>query len=131
MIRGATEDDLGYFIAAARSYAEVIGLDFDEDVFTESFYSLLEAENIFFFVIPNRAHCVIMLTPSLFGNDLVAKVISTWGRGGVDCFRAARKFAKSRGATKIMADANLSQRLVKFYKRVGMKKFDTNFMGDL
>lgn len=72
-----------------------------------------------------------MLADSVYGDDVVVKILSTWGSGGIDCLRKAIEWAKESGATRIIADAGLEPRIAKFYKRVGMKECDTNYMGEL
>lgn len=131
VIRNGTADDIDYFVRAGLKYSELMGFDFDEEIYRQNVLMLLDAPIFICKVIPNKAHCAMMLTPSLFGKDVIAKTVSTWGRGGLKCFRKAMAEAKEKGASKIIADANLSPDIAKFYVSIGMKEQDTNYMGDL
>ena len=131
LIREATFDDLDYFVSAGRKYAETIGFLFDEEIYRSSIVSLIESPLVICHVIPAKAHCAIMLTQSMFGNEIIAKVFTTWGRGGTKCFKSAMRVAKEMGASKIIADANLSPQIVRFYEGIGLKQYDTNYMGNL
>lgn len=131
MIRDIIPDDVDYFIGAGKEYCELVGFDFDEEVFLAGLVEQVRSPATRFFVLDGKAHCVISLSKSIFGKDVIAKVLSTWGPGGTRCFREAMKWARESGATKIIADANLSPEIARFYKRARMKKYDTNYMGDL
>jgi len=131
MIRDPISEDLDYFIEAGREYTKLVGFDFDEEVFIRTLVTAITSEQVKFFVLDGKAHCIIQLTPSLYGRDIIARVVTTWGKGGTRCLRAAYEWAKEQGATKIIADANLNPKIARVYKELGMKKYDTNYMGDL
>lgn len=131
MIRDPIPDDLDYFVGAGRKYCSLIGLDFDEAIFVRSLTAQLENEFTKFFILDGKAHCIVTITHSGYGKNIIARIISTWGPGGTKCLRAAKQWAKEQGADKIIADANLSPKIAKFYESIGMKEYDTNYMGSL
>ena len=131
MIREPLADDLDYFIDVGKQYAEENGLDFDEGIYLGSLMEIAQNQNVKIYVIPGQSHCIMRLFQSTYGKDVIARVLSTAGKGGIQCFRKARRWAIRRGATKIIADANKEPRIDKFYRRIGMHKQDTNYIGDL
>ena len=61
-------------------------------------------------------------------SEKTARVMSTWGKGGVKCFHHALRWAKDNDIQLFSADSFLDERIEKVYKRSGMSKADVLYV---
>ena len=128
MIREAELSDLPHFIRAAQEFIEETPFNLDPESYLEQVIGLIQSDDAGVF-ISGEGHCAIVLVPSLYdSSELIAKVISTWGKGSLKCFKVAVEWAADQGATVLMADSYIEPRMEKFYLRAGMIPADTVYM---
>lgn len=122
---------MDHFIGAGRDFCAITGFSFDDESYAKSLQEILDAENSIV-VTGDGCHCVAMLVPSLYDSrETIARVFSTWGRGGLRCFREVERIAKERGARYMIADQMYDKRIGSFYRRIGMREADTTYIKEL
>ena len=134
MIREATLDDAQYFVDAGKAFCEQAKQSFDLQSFADSAFHILTGDDyrVFVYGDPVTAHCGIALTDSMYDKSVrVARVFTTWGDGGIKCFRHAMQWAEDNGIHLFMADSLLDRRIEKLYGRLGMFKADVLFTARL
>lgn len=133
-MRLAAHEDIGYFVNAGREFAKNTPYSFDEDSYTRLVHEVIKNPQYLVIVDGDstQCHCAAMLAPSIYNVDeIVARVFTTWGPGGLNCFREVETLAKEEGAKFIIADSFTEPRMMKFYERNGMKPADTVFIKEL
>jgi len=69
------------------------------------------------------------LMPNLYNDsEIIAKVFTTWGQGGLKCFTEVERISKERGAMFLMADSMIAPKIIQCYENIGMKMHDSVFM---
>ena len=127
-IREATIDDLPYFAQAGKEFIKTTAYTLDSDVYFENMLDYIDNPDVGLFVIgAPSGHCGIALIQSMYGKELIGRVVTTWGKGGLKCFKAAEQWAKDHGAKYLIADSLVDPRICKFYERNGMKQIDVLF----
>lgn len=130
-VRKATYDDLDYFIEAGRDFCLHTPFSFDADSYGESVKAILANPDCLAYVT-GTGHSVALLVPNFYNSDeIIAKVFTTWGKGGLKCFREVEKQSRAKGAKFIMADSYIQPRVIKFYERIGMRLADWVYIKDL
>ncbi len=130
LFRPARHSDIGYFVDVAREFNKSMPYTLDEDSYTISIHELIKDPDAIFVVKGNPAiaHCLIRLGHSIYNQyEIIARVVSTWGPGGLECFRYAEALAQAEGAHFLIADSFAETRIEKFYLRNGMKEMDKSF----
>ncbi len=128
MIREAEISDLPYFIKAAQEFIEETPFNLDPESYLNQVIDLIQSDNAAIFTT-GKGHCAVVLVPSLYDeNQIIAKIVSTWGKGGLKCFKVASEWASANGATVLMADSYIEPRMEKFYLRTGMTPADIVYM---
>ena len=128
MIREAQYSDLPYFYKAAKEFIDLTPFSLDVESYLNNIIQLMESESAGIFT-NGSAHCAVILIPSLYdSNETIARVISTWGAGGLKCFDAAVKWAKENSADILIADSYVEPRMESFYKRFGMVQTDKVYL---
>ena len=128
MIREATLSDLPYFMRAAHDFVQATPLSLDPESYLNNVIELIYNDDAMIYTT-GSGHCAVILVPSLYDSEqIIAKIITTWGRGGLQCFRAAVKWAAEQGASLLMADSYIEPRIEKFYERFGMIRADNVYM---
>jgi len=128
VIRQAEISDLPYFLRAAQEFIELTPFSLDVESYLDNMIQLISNESSGIFTT-GTGHCVIVLVPSLYNsNEIIGRVISTWGVGGLKCFKHAVRWAKHNGASILMADSFVDTRMESFYKRFGMIQTDRVYL---
>lgn len=133
-MREPTHEDIPYFIRAGRAFSDLTPLGFDSGSYAENVRQMIDSPSVIAVVDgdPVRAHCAAALTPSLYdASEVIARVYTTWGPGGLRCFREVEKRAKERGARFLIADSFAEPRVMKFYERIGMQQADITYIKEL
>lgn len=133
-IREPVSDDLLYFMEAGRLFTEKTPYSFDENYYAEQVMNFIEADHTIIRVkgYPAEAHCAAMLIPSMYHPDeFICRVFSTWGNGGLECFREVERQAQATGAHFLIADSYIEPRIMKFYAHNGMTHSDVVFLKEL
>ncbi|MCP4934697.1 MAG: hypothetical protein GY927_10955 [bacterium] len=132
--RYAEHSDIDYLIGAAKAFIPHTPYSFDEGSYTMVAHSLIKDPDSIFIVRgrPAECHCVAKLVSSIYNRDeVIARVVSTWGPGGLKCFDEVERLAYINGAKFIMADLLVEPRMESFYRRLGMTKADTLYFKEL
>ena len=128
MIREAEISDLPYFIKAAQEFIEETPFNLDPESYLDQVIDFIQRDDTAIFTT-GSGHCAIVLVPSLYDDkQIIAKVVSTWGSGGLQCFKVAAQWAFDNGASVLMADSYIEPRMKKFYQRFGMVQADIVYM---
>lgn len=130
-MRWATTDDIDYFIQAGKDFCQHTPFVFDAKSYTEVVRELLDDPDCIAIVDgnPTRCHCAAKLMPNFYNdNEIIAKVFTTWGRGGLKCFTEVERICRDRGVMFLMADSMIVPKIIKFYENIGMKMHDSVFM---
>ncbi len=128
MIREAELSDLPYFMRAAQDFVQATPLSLDPESYLNNVIELIYNDDAVIFTT-GFGHCAVILVPSLYDSEqIIARVISTWGRGGLQCFKSSVRWAKEHGASLLMADSYIEPRIEKFYERFGMIRADNVYM---
>ena len=131
-MRLARIDDLDYFIQAGREFCEHSPFAFNEPDYARNVLRILDDPIHIVIVEPGLAHCAAQLAPSLYdSSQIIGRVFSTWGTGGLKCFSGVERECQRRGAVFLIADAWLTPRIAKFYRRRGMREADRVFLKEL
>ena len=128
-MRDALQSDIPYFVEAGRQFVQFTPFSFDAESYAEALERIIDAETTVSSVIEGKGHCAATLGPSMFDSrELIARVFTTWGRGGLRCFIDVERKAKKRGAKFIVADSYVEPRIIKFYERRGMFLTDSVYL---
>jgi len=130
-LRPASRDDIDYFILAGKTFCEHTPFSFDEKSYEAVVRQLLDDPDCIAIVDgdPTKCHCVAKLIPNFYnGNEIIAKVFTTWGPGGLNCFVEVERICKEMGAMFLSADSMIAPRVTRFYERRGLQHFDSVFM---
>jgi len=128
MIRRAEMLDLPYFLRTAQEFVEHTPFSLDPESYLIQVADMIHRKDMAIFTT-GEGHCAVALMPSMYDtNQIVAKVVSTGGTGGLKCFRKAAKWAQGEGASILIADSYLEPRMDKFYERFGMIQTDSVFI---
>lgn len=130
-MREATTDDIDYFIKAGQDFCEYTPFVFDSDSYADVIRQLLDDPDCIAIVDgnPTHCHCVAKLMPNFYNDgEIIAKVFTTWGHGGLKCFAEVERICKEMGAIFLMADSMIAPKIIKFYENIGMKLNDSVFM---
>ena len=131
-MREATIADLPHFARAAEAFIPSTPFVLDLESYLENVVRLIESPDVGIFVNDRGGHCAVMLQPSLYSSgQLLARVISTWGTGGLECFKACERWARERGAEVLMADCLTDERIASFYAKIGMQSMDSVYVKGL
>ena len=130
-MRKAEHSDLAWFIEAGRAFCEHTPFEFDEGSYANACMTLIDSPEVIS-AVGDRCHCLALLVPNFYnGNEIIAKVFTIWGNGGLKCFREVERQAKERGAKFILADSFVEPRLCKFYERHGMTLTDSVYLKEV
>lgn len=130
-MRPAKHSDIGYFVRAGREFCAFTPFQFDAPSYAEAIHALLDDPNVIA-IVGDECHCVARLAPNFYNaGEVVARIISTWGKGGLECFREVERLCTERGARFIMADSWIEPRIERFYERQGMTRMDSVFIKEL
>lgn len=133
-MREARHEDIDYFIRAGREFTKSTPFSFDADGYSRFVHELLKNEDAIVLVSgePIQGHCAALLVDSFYDpNELVCKVFSTWGKGGLQCFYEVQAIAEERGADFLLADSFIEPRIMRFYDKIGMRQADSVFIKEL
>lgn len=133
-VRAATYDDIDYLLSSSKAFCEKTPLSFDTDGHLQQLKQILDNDDAIVVVggDPVTCHCAGVLTPSFWNpDDIICKIFTTSGAGGLQCFREVERIARERGATFLMADSWLEPRIISFYERNNMSAMDTVFLKEL
>lgn len=122
---------MDYFVSAGREFCKHTPFSFDPESYAEMAKGIIESPDVICIVDgdPVRCHCAAKLVPSLYDSQqVVARVFTTWGRGGLNCFERVEGLCREAGAHFLIADALIAPAITRFYERRGMKQIDTLFM---
>lgn len=131
LIREATFDDAKYLIEAGRKFCKKAGLRFNEHDCADTVFGYFTDDRVKIFVRgkPAKGHCIVMVIDGIYDRgETTARVISTWGKGGIKCFHHALRWAKENKIELFCADSLLEERLEEVYKRSGMSKADVLYV---
>lgn len=124
-IRKAELSDLPYFARAAQEFIKDTIYTLDPEIYLDNMVGFIQNPDIGLFVIGEPSgHCGVGLIQSVYGDETIARVLTTWGDGGLKCFKHAEQWAKERGAKYLMADSLHEPRIRSFYERNGMSQAD-------
>lgn len=130
-MRPARHDDIDYFIRAGREFCKETPFAFNAEDYAERVHKIINDPNTVSIVNgdPVCCHSAATLYPSMYdASQIIARVFTTWGPGGLDCFVEVEHRCRDRGAAFIMADSYIAPRIMRFYKRRGMKRADSVFI---
>lgn len=130
-MRPAGYEDIDYFVRAGKEFCEYTPFSFDVKSYSEVIKSLIDDPYCVLVVDgePAKCHSVAKLVPNFYNaNEIVAKVFTTWGLGGLKCFREVERQCRERGAKFLIADSMIAPRVMKFYERRGMEHQDSVFI---
>ena len=133
-MRTAEHADIDYFIKAGMEFCEYTPFSFDAESYAVVIHNLVDDADCVAIVDgdPVKCHSVAKLIPNFYNADeIVAKVFTTWGPGGLKCFAEVERICKARGARFLMADSMIAPRVQKFYERRGMTQQDSVFIKEL
>lgn len=131
-VRYATQVDIPQFLSAAREFTKRINKDFDPEHFSQMMMEYIERPDFAIFVVDNKpmGFCIVALTNCVYSDNIEARIVATWGKGGLRCFNMASKWAEFMGAKHLFADVSLEPRMTSFYQRQTMWQVDTVFCKD-
>ena len=121
-------EDLVYFIEAGREYSKETPFRFDAESYARNVIQLLNDPQVITMVTGNpvTGHSVARLTPSLYDeSEIIGRVFTTWGKGGLRCFQEVERQCFQRGARFVMADTWIEPRLANVYRRRGYQAADS------
>ena len=130
-MRSAEHNDIDYFVEAGREFCEYTPFSFDAESYAEVIHELIDDEDCVSMVDgdPVRCHSVAKLMPNFYNaSEIVAKIFTTWGNGGLNCFVEVERICKQRGAGFLMADSMITPKVTRFYERNGMELQDSVFI---
>ena len=130
-MRPAEHKDIEYFVRVGKEFCEYTPFSFDAESYAEIIGSLIDDPDCVSVVggDPVKCHSVAKLVPNFYNaNEIVAKVFTTWGKGGLKCFAEVEKICRDRGAKFLIADSMIEPRVIKFYEKHGMSHQDSVFM---
>jgi hypothetical protein len=130
-VREATFDDAKYFLRAAEKFCKQAGLKYNRNDTADSLFGWFNSASVKMFVLgdPAMAHCIVAVVPSSYDrSERTARVISTWGHGGIKCFHHALRWAKENQIELFSADSFLDERFERVYERAGMSKADVLYV---
>ena len=131
-MREARHEDIDYFIRSGKAFCESTPFSFDAESYAEAVHNIIDDPDCISAVIPGKAHCVAKLVPNFYNDsEIIAKVFTTWGKGGLLCFTEVEKQARNQGATFLMADSFIDSRVIRFYERHNMTLADSVFIKEL
>ena len=133
-MRNAQHSDMDYFVRAGREYCEYTPFSFNQESYVEVLNNVIDDPDCIFIVSgdPVNCHSLAKLTPNFYNaSEIIAKVFSTWGLGGLKCFREVERIAKQRGAKFLLADSMIEPRIIRFYEKTGMVLQDSVFIKEL
>ena len=133
-MREANHSDVDYFVQAGKEFCEQTPFKFDQESYRSVIHSLVDDPDVVSVVDgdPVKCHSVAKLIPNFYNaNEIIAKVFTTWGIGGLRCFIEVEKITKARGAKFIIADSMIAPRIIRFYERQGMTCQDSVFIKEL
>lgn len=128
MIREATLSDLPQFAKAASEFIVRTPFHLNIEDYLENVIGILGDTNSVVYT-SGEGHAAVTLTPSFYDrSQVIGRVFTTWGKGGLECFRACEQWAKEHGAAFLIADSFIDPRITKFYERIGMTQTDHLYM---
>lgn len=130
-MREATADDLPYFIEAAETFTKDTPYRFDPNSYGQRVMELIGSPAFLSSVAnePPTGHCAALIYESLYDrNQRICNIFTTWGRGGLDCFRDVLRQAKAAGCDIVIADSWIEPRIMQAYKRLGFEQADIKFV---
>ena len=133
-MREARHEDIEYFIQAGWDFCKQTPFTFDEEDYAAIVHKLIDDPDCIAVVDgdPVQCHSVANLLPSFYNaGETIAKVFTTWGDGGLNCFVEVERQAKERGARFLIADSFIAPRIIRFYKRRDMYLTDSVFIKEL
>ncbi len=133
-MRRARHEDIEYFVQAGWDWCKHTPFTFDEEDYAGIVHALIDDRDCIAVVDgePVRCHSVAKLSPSFYNaGEVIAKVFTTWGDGGLNCFVEVERLAKERGAKFLIADSFIAPRIIKFYERRDMYLTDSVFIKEL
>ena len=132
LVREAELTDLPYFARAAKTFIKDTIYTLDPEIYLDNMVGFIMNPEVGLFVTGEPSgHCGVVLVESMYGDETVARVVTTWGKGGLICFKHAEQWAKDRGAKYLMADSLHEPRIRTFYERNGMTQTDILYMKGL
>jgi len=133
-MRRAQHSDINYFVRVGREFCENSFYSFDEDGYSMFAHEIIKVPDCIVLVSgdPVISHCAAKLVPSFYDpGQIVCRVFSTWGPGGLECFREVERIAVLEGAHFILADSYIEPRIMNFYKHNDMRQADSVFVKEL
>lgn len=124
-------EDLLYFVEAGRAYTQLTPFAFDAESYAKNVLRLLDDPMVVTVVTgePVTGHSVARLSPSLYDDgQIIGRVFTTWGKGGLSCLREVERQCFNRGASFVIVDAWMEPRLEKVYLRQGYESADRLFV---
>ncbi len=130
-MRRAKHSDIDYFVRAGREFCENTPYSFDEDGYSMFVHEIIKDPDSIV-LVGDGCHCAAKLVPSFYNPEqLICRVFTTWGAGGLECFREVERIAVIEGADFILADSYIEPRIMKFYELNNMRQTDSVFIKEL
>ena len=132
--REATHDDIEYFVESGREFCAKTPFDFDAEGYAENVARFIDSDECIAVVTgdPVSGHSVGVLVSSFWRPDnILCKIFTTSGRGGLRCFREVERRAADAGAKYLFADSWLEPRIISYYEKNGMSLTDKVFLKEL
>ena len=130
-MRRATTADMAYLLKAGEDFCRETPYSFDRQSYAQTAWHIINSDDFIVLVDgePARCHAAAQLAPSMYDvSETIARVFTTWGPGGLKCFRALEKACRDAGASFIIADSFTDDRIASFYRRRGFEQQDKLFM---
>lgn len=119
-VRLATVSDAVQIVDAAIAYCKATGQPCEVESVHDSVFKVLTEPQYRVFVLPGRAHCILAISASMYDNShTIARIVSTWGDGGLRVLRHALDWCKAHEVHEVIADTHLEPRIAKWYARQG------------
>lgn len=125
---------MDYFIRAGEEFCQSTPFTFHAPSYAKNVAGVLTDPEAIAIVFgePVTGHCVAKLSRNLYNDsEIIARIVTTWGNGGLKCYREVRRQAKKIGANFIRADVYIEPRMAKVYERDGMVLTDGVYTGKL
>ena len=133
-MRPAEHKDIDYFVRVGEEFCKNTPYTFDADGYSMFIHGIIKDPDSISIVNgdPVICHCAAKLVPSFYDPEqIVCRVFTTWGKGGLECFREVERLAVIRGADFILADSYIEPRIMRFYEHICMRQTDSVFIKEV
>ena len=134
-IRRVRLSDLNYLVNAAKLYAKANKLAFQRSYCRQTLRQIIQAEGMLILVGEKNGkpvcHCAASCAKSMYSDENIVRVMSTWGPGGIKVLRRMEEVCRELGFNKVIIDGPWLGRIGNVYERMGYSPHDTIYIKDL